>query len=354
MKTLRVELGERSYDIYVGHDIVGGSAGLIPWIEEAERIAIIEDPASFLAGLYGLVEEIGRDRVAWAEVHGEADKTAAAAERLWRWLAREGFHRGDLVLAHGGGATTDLAGYVAATFNRGLGWVAMPTTLLAMVDAAIGGKTAIDLPEGKNLVGSFHQPRAVIADVSQLRDLPAEHLCTGMAEVIKHGLIADADLLSFVERAQPDIDARDVDTLEQLVADAAAIKVNIVSQDETEQGARAHLNYGHTLGHAIEALDNYTGRTHGQAIGIGMMFAAHLAVALGMKDRVSEHKALFELFGLPTKGAAHEYEAIAEVWQRDKKYDKGVRFVLLEDLGKPVVTRDIPEDALRAAYEAVR
>jgi 3-dehydroquinate synthase len=232
--------------------------------------------------------------------------------------------------------------------------VQMPTTLLGQIDASIGGKTAIDLPEGKNLVGAFHQPRAVVADIATLQTLPDPVFATGMAEVVKHALISPGPLIERVERDAEAIKRRDPGSLVPMVVEAAAVKVRAVEEDENEQGARTFLNYGHTLAHALEALSEYGGITHGEAVAVGMIFAATLAAELGYADRVGEHRRLLELYGLPTTGATFDFDDVARTWVRDKKYEAGMRFVVLEDLGRPALIRDVPESALRKAYEAVR
>jgi 3-dehydroquinate synthase len=285
---------------------------------------------------------------------GESSKSVAGVGSVWRWLASTGAHRGDILFALGGGVVGDLAGFAAATYHRGIAWVQVPTTLLAQVDAAIGGKTAVDLPEGKNLVGAFHQPSAVIADTGALQTLPPAAFATGMAEVIKHGLISATGLLDWLRAERDAIVARDEDTLARLVADAAMVKVHVVEEDETETGARMFLNYGHTLAHALEAVAGYQDLSHGEAVAIGMMFAAHLAAELGYGDRVGVHREALEEFGLPTAGAGHDFEFVEAAWRRDKKYEAGMRFVVLRALGEPALVRDVPEAALRKAYEAVR
>jgi len=358
MRTLDVDTPGGSYPVHIGTGLLERAHGLIPTQGSLQKIALFMDSAlqgergdgaarlrSSLVTLADIAEIAGSGEQ-WKSTEGLAD--------VWRWMSTANLHRSDLVVAFGGGVTGDLAGFAAATYNRGMPWIVVPTTLLAMVDSSIGGKTAIDLPGGKNLVGAFHQPRAVIADVTTLSTLPPATFATGMAEVVKHGLIDDPALLELVERDRSRIEARDPEALEELVAHAAAVKVRIVNEDETEQGARAFLNYGHTLGHALETLGEYTRWTHGQAISIGMMFAAHLASLLGHGDRVDAHRAALELQGLPTTGAHFSYDDVARMFTRDKKYDAGVRFVVLEDLGKPRLVREVPDDALRAAYELVR
>src|SRR5437763_1305591 len=197
---------------------------------------------------------------------GAASKSAVPLESMWRWLAAVGMRRPDVVAALGGGVVGDAAGFAAATYHRGVPLVQMPTTLLGQIDSAIGGKTAIDLPEGKNLVGAFHQPRAVVCDTTTLQTLPDHEFATGMAEAIKHALIAPGTLADRLTAQSDVITARDPETLATLVVDAAAVKVRIVEEDQTEQAGRAFLNYGHTLAHAVEALAGYAGPTHGEAV----------------------------------------------------------------------------------------
>ena len=355
-QTLMVDLGSRSYPIVVGPDLLAHAADFFE-APKAETIALVSDAS--VAGLHGDTARAGLSSGS-ASVEqftlepGEASKSSETLESIWRWLAGIGMHRADVVAALGGGVVGDVAGFAAATYNRGVPLVQMPTTLLGQIDSAIGGKTAIDLPEGKNLVGAFHQPRAVICDTTTLQTLPDEVFGTGMAEVIKHALIAEGTLADRLAAESNEIGARDPQTLTTLVVEAAAVKVGIVQEDETEQASRAFLNYGHTLAHALEALAGYAGRSHGEAVAIGMMFAANLATELGYADRVGVHRTLLETYDLPTTGAGFDYDDVARAWLSDKKYDAGMRFVLLEDLGRPALVRDVPESALRKAYEAVR
>jgi len=357
LRTIEVALPNRAYPIHVGAGVLDRLADLVAPPPRAEAVALITD--ANVAALHG--DRVNDALARWdlrveqlTLEPGEAVKTPASLTAIWRWMAGVGVHRGDVVVACGGGVVGDLAGFAAATFHRGVEVVQVPTSLLAQVDAAIGGKTAVDLPEGKNLVGAFHQPRAVIADPELLATLPDDEFATGMAEVIKHGLIADADLLSLVRDEAETIVGRDLSTLSRVVADAAAVKAEVVAQDEKESGPRAHLNYGHTLGHALETLAGYDALPHGRAVAIGMMFAAALAVELGHPDRTREHRELLEAYGLPTGGVAHDLDDVLEVMARDKKYDEGLRFVVLEDLGRPTLVSNVPETALRKAFEAVR
>ena len=347
-----------SYPVLIGDGLIDDLGRVLGEVlTGVEVVALVSDVA--VDALHGdraraALSGSGRRIETFALPTGEASKSPATLTALWRWMAAIGMHRGDLVVALGGGVVGDVAGFAAATYHRGVDVVQIPTTLLSQVDASIGGKTAVDLPEGKNLVGAFHQPRAVVADVGALATLPGAAFATGLAEVIKHGLIAPVDLLAKLERDRDAIEARDPDVLISLVRDAAAVKIEVVSEDEKEHGRRAHLNYGHTLAHAIEALSAYEGITHGEAVAIGLVFVAEVAAALGYEDLRGLHRTSLTAAGLPTGGAGHPYEVVAKAWERDKKYDGGVRFVLLKSFGHPIVVGDIDEDVLRAAYEVVR
>ena len=353
---LRIDVPTRPYTALIGPGALEQLGDLVAPPLQAEVVALVTD--ANVAALHG--ERARAGLASWGLrieqltlEPGEATKSPRTAEAIWRWLASSGIHRGDVVVALGGGVVGDLAGFSAATFHRGIAVVQAPTSLLAQVDASIGGKTGVDLPEGKNLVGAFHQPIAVVADTDALQTLPEAEYLTGLAEAIKHGLIADEALRArlLVERAA--IRAREPAALAGLVLEAAAVKAKVVAADEREGGERVHLNYGHTLAHALETLGGYERWTHGRAVAIGMMFAAAVAVELGYRDRTGEHRALLEGYELPTGGAGLPYEQVAAAWSKDKKYEAGMRFVVLEDLGRPTLRRDVPASALRKAYEAV-
>lgn len=305
------------------------------------RIALVADATT--AGLYGHLA--ARSFASAADVEtfvlppGEQAKDVATLDALWRFLAASGFHRGDLLVALGGGVVGDVAGFAAATFHRGISWALLPTTLLAMVDSSIGGKTAIDLPEGKNLAGAFHAPLAVLTDPLALQTLPPDEFTTGLAEVVKHGLISTGNLGRMLDEHRDAINARDPDVLAELVPAAAEVKVRIVSEDEKERGSRAWLNYGHTLGHAIEAVESYRGRSHGRAVAVGMRFVARLAPKLGYPDLIEEHERRLASFGLLEDCDLPDHDLLIDAMSKDKKFDDGLVFVLLEDLGRPVTAR---------------
>ncbi|MDO4664759.1 MAG: 3-dehydroquinate synthase [Actinomycetaceae bacterium] len=271
---------------------------------------------------------------------GEAQKTIEILQQIWRQLGQERFSRTDLIVGLGGGATTDLAGFAAATWLRGIAWLALPTTLLAMVDAAIGGKTAINSEFGKNLIGSFYPPRKVIADTAHLTTLPQAEITAGIAEAAKCGFVADPQILSLLEAADWEKHLR------QVIEASARVKVGIVSADLEEKGVREILNYGHTLAHALEKESNYHMR-HGHAVAVGMVFAAHVANDLGLigAANLQRHYRLLTHLGLPT--TAHgKWQNLFHHMQVDKKNREGkIRMVLLQGIGDTTV-QVVPEDVL--------
>ncbi len=272
-------------------------------------------------------------------------KTLGELEKVLCALAGANLSRECAVVGLGGGAVTDLAGFVAASYLRGVAYYSVPTTLLGMVDAAVGGKTGVNLPQGKNLVGAFWPPRHVWADVDSLLTLPAATFREGAAEVYKHGLISDPTLL---ERVLSPEFAPGQSGLVQIIADAVTVKAGVVTRDLTEQGERAYLNFGHTLAHATEAYTDHA-VSHGEAVGYGMHYAALLSRALGGAD-LSTHTLAFLKYQQPRALPPLSFEALWPYMARDKKADaQGVRFVLLRDLAKPYLAR-VPEDVLRAAF----
>jgi 3-dehydroquinate synthase len=268
---------------------------------------------------------------------------------LLHQLASQEAHRDDVIVGLGGGTVTDLAGFVASTYMRGMRLVHVPTTVIGQVDAAIGGKTAVNLPEGKNLVGTFHQPIAVVCDVEALRTLPDRDFRSGLGEVAKYALALDTELLESLERDPRPVLERDLTALSTLVARCVRIKAGTVAADERDTGVRMFLNYGHTLGHALERVESYAGRSHGEAIAVGMVFAARLAETRGLAvdGLVGRTVRLLTSLGLVTDGALPPVRDILSAFRMDKKFHAGVRFVLLEDVGRPTVVDGIANDQLR-------
>jgi 3-dehydroquinate synthase len=286
---------------------------------------------------------------------GEDAKQLDIAATAWQRLGEAAFTRTDLVIAIGGGATTDLAGFVAANWLRGTPVLHVPTTLLAMVDAAIGGKTGINTAEGKNLVGAFHQPEAVLCDPAFLTTLPPPELISGMAEVIKAGLIADGGILDVVWSGPQETLNPEGPLLTELIRRAVTVKAQVVGDDPKEAGRRAILNYGHTFGHAIEQVEHF-GWRHGDAVAVGMVFAAEVSVRADVMDPslLGLHRELLSAVGLPISYPSGRWDHLSTAMRRDKKNQgKTRRMVLLEDVGSPIIVRDVPESLLQEAYQAI-
>jgi 3-dehydroquinate synthase len=358
--TIRVDLGDRGYDVRIepgALDAVGAAAAL----PGASAAVVISD--SNVAPLYaGRVRESLESAGLAAAVldfpAGEAHKTLATYASLMDGLlaVEPALDRDAVVVALGGGVVGDVAGFVAATALRGLRLVQCPTTLLADVDSSVGGKTALDHPAGKNLIGAFHQPAAVLIDVEALKTLADEELANGLAECVKHGVIRSAPLLDFIEEAAEQILAREPEVMAELVARNVAIKAAVVAADEHEAGERAHLNFGHTIGHAIETLVGYDRIRHGEAVSLGIVAANHVAVRRGLIEdetaqRVTE---LLRRLRLPVSRAGLDPDATWRIMQHDKKARGGqVRMVLPTVLGQVAVFGDITPDAVTDAVEAL-
>ena len=353
--------GERPYDVLIGHGILAELPRIVQETPGAGRGGVTIIHAKALADRARAAEAALTNeglRVLSIEVpNGEAAKKARVLEYLWDRLGSFRLGRDGLVVGLGGGATTDLAGLAAATWLRGVPVVQVPTTLLAMVDAAVGGKTGIDTPAGKNLVGAFHPPAAVIADLETLSTLPAAELRAGLGEVIKCGLIADSVILDRVLADPADCLTWDSPVLADLVARSVAVKAAVVGEDLTEAGLREVLNYGHTYAHAIEKVTGYSWR-HGEAVAVGCVFAAEIAHRNGnlSRDALALHRQSLEAVGLPTRFPEGEgrWEELKEAMMSDKKVRSGrLRLVLLDDIARPVRVQAPAESVLLSAHEAV-
>lgn len=344
---------EHTYDVHIGRDL---GQELRDFLNAApKRLLIVHQPV-LQERAAQLAEQLGGDG---HEVHlavvpdGEAAKTVAVLSGLWQQLGEAAFTREDLIIGLGGGAVTDLAGFLAASWLRGVPVIQLPTTLLAMVDAAVGGKTGINTPQGKNLVGAFHSPRLVLCDLAYLDTLPpADHLA-GLAEVIKCGFIADPRILELVE-ADGGRRARDPrsEVLAELVGRAVAVKAGIVSADLREAGNREFLNYGHTLAHAIELVEDFTWR-HGEAVAVGMIFAAELAHSAGLLDsaEVNRHRDVVAALDLPATYRQDVWPQLHTAMARDKKTrGSTLRFVVLESVGSPTRLVGPAPELLEIAY----
>jgi shikimate kinase / 3-dehydroquinate synthase len=354
----RIRVGgreDRPYDVVVGTGLLPGLPALLG--APVTRVAVVHPPAvgRFAEQVVAHLERAGY-LVVTAEVpDGEPAKRIEVAGDLWSVLGRARLGRSDAVVAVGGGATTDVAGFVAATWLRGVAVVNVPTTLLGMVDAAVGGKTGIDTSEGKNLVGAFHPPVGVLCDLATLATLPGPEYTSGLAEVVKAGFIADPDILDLVE-ADPAAATRPAGALTRsLVERAVQVKAEVVSADLRESGPREMLNYGHTLGHAIERVEAYRWR-HGDAVAVGMVFAAELARLSGRlaPDVVQRHRSILHAVGLPTTYRGDRWEQLLSALLVDKK-TRGdtLRFVVLDDVGRPRILEGPDPALLAAAYAEV-
>ena len=345
---------QQPYDVVVGRGLLGE---LVDFLRGASTVALVHQP-TITATVEAVREELGEAGVDAHRVEipdAEDGKSLAVAGFCWEVLGKIGMDRSGVVVSFGGGAVTDVAGFVAGTWMRGVRVVHVPTTLLGMVDAAIGGKTGINTDAGKNLVGLFHEPSLVLADLATLEELPRNELVAGMAEVVKAGFIADPEILRLVEEdPQAAVDPSG-DVLAELVRRAVQVKADVVSSDLKESHLREVLNYGHTLGHAIERRERYRWR-HGAAVSVGLVFAAELARLAGRLDdeTADRHKRVLDLLGLPTGYDPDALNELLEGMRMDKKNRSGVlRFVVLDGLAKPGRLEGPDPSLIAAAYSAL-
>jgi 3-dehydroquinate synthase len=347
--------GEAPYDVLVGTGLLDDVAGLVG---EGVRTTVVVHPAAVAvtaADLRGRLADAGLRAELLAVPDGESAKNAAVIEMLWAEFARLGVTRSDAVVSVGGGATTDAAGFAAATWLRGVRVVHVPTTLLGMVDAAVGGKTGINTAAGKNLVGAFHPPAGVVCDLDLLASLPAAEITSGLAEVVKAGFIADPVILDLIEADPHQAADPAAPLLPELVERAVRVKADVVGRDLRESGLRQALNYGHTLGHAIERVEGF-GWRHGAAISVGMVYAAVLARRTGRLETAiaDRHAAVLGALDLPVRYQAGAWSALHDAMRVDKKArGDRLRFVVLDGLARPAVVDAPAADVLEAAYTEV-
>jgi 3-dehydroquinate synthase len=367
-----------SYAVLVGPDLLRELPAQLRALGLSGRLWLISDSQVYPrhgAPVEGLLRDAGYRVESYAVPSGEASKDLAIVAKLYDWMIGGAVERRDAVLALGGGVVGDLAGFVAATVLRGVALVQLPTTLLAMVDSALGGKTGVNHPLGKNLIGAFHQPRLVLSDTNTLATLPPRELRAGWAEVIKHAVIRDAGLFGLLEDQRPTTNDQSnqsqdhaagydklssfvlrPSSLPELIRRAAKVKIEVVNVDEREIGERMLLNYGHTLGHALESLTGYGTLLHGEAVAIGMELAAQVALRMELwgPESVERQRALLRAYGLPTAiPAGVDPSRLLELTLRDKKVRAGrVRWVLPNAIGAAEVRDDVPEDLVRAVVEA--
>ncbi len=362
MRTVRVSLAERSYRILVGGSLLGRLGMECARLGLGRRCALVTDervaPLHSAAALKSLVAA-GFDPLLVTVPAGEKAKSLKVVGRCYDQFAAARLERKSFVVALGGGVVGDLAGFVAATYLRGVAFVQVPTTLLSQVDSSVGGKVGVNLPAGKNLIGAFYQPKLVLCDLDTLKTLPDREFRSGLAEVIKYGIIHDAAFFRRLERSLDRILARDPSELAAVVARCCAIKADVVGQDETESGLRAILNYGHTIGHGLEAISSYGKYLHGEAISIGQVAASHLsAFRLGMPAKdVERIRSLLERAGLPVtvRLTPSQRRDLFSAMSLDKKVSAGeIKFVLARGIGQAEFGHGIPSESVDRALEGVR
>lgn len=355
-----VETSSGDCPLLVGWDLIPRLGELLQQAGIAGPVYLITDDTVF--ELYGrkaqqALHDAGIAAHTFTFPAGERSKSLATATSLYGWLAERHAQRGHTLVALGGGVVGDLTGFVAATYNRGMGFVQVPTSLAAMVDASIGGKTAVDLPQAKNLVGAFYQPRLVVADVSALTSLPQRETMEGWAEAIKHGLILDAELFKTFEEQGEELLALEPELTADVIRRSVAIKAGVVSEDERETtGYRTLLNYGHTIGHGLEAATEYGRFLHGEAVSIGMMGAARIGQSLGVTplEVVERQEAVLKRFHLPVTCSDVDMERVEGAMALDKKAEgESIQWVLLEDVGRAVLRGDVPQDLVRQVLREV-
>jgi 3-dehydroquinate synthase len=354
--TLHLDLGERSYPIYIGQNLLSDDS-LITRHVGGKRVAIVTNTTVaplYLERVCQVLRAAGKQVTTVVLPDGEEEKNWASLMRVFDALLGEKCDRKTTLLALGGGVIGDLTGFAAATYMRGVPFIQVPTTLLSQVDSSVGGKTGINHPLGKNMIGAFYQPQAVIADTATLSTLPPRELSAGLAEVIKYGAIIDVPFFEWMEANIERLVARDPQALAYAIQRSCEIKADVVRQDEREGGLRAILNFGHTFGHAIEAGMGYGEWLHGEAVGCGMVMAADLSARLGFIDATAQERirALVAAAGLPTVAPSFPPQRWLELMEVDKKNEGGqIKFILVKPLGEAHITT-VPQDALLATLAA--
>jgi len=359
MRRITVPVAGREYPLLIGSGILDTLGEQLREVGVRGTLALVQD--SEVAEQYGRaalasLEQAGYRATPFVVPSGEGSKCLSQLGALYEGFAQAGLDRGSAVVALGGGVVGDLAGFAAASYLRGIDFVQAPTTLLAQVDASVGGKTGIDLPQGKNLVGAFHQPRLVLIDLDTLASLPDREYRAGLAEVIKYGVIADPEFFAYLESNREALESHQPETLAAVISRSCEIKAEVVGADERESGLRAILNYGHTVGHAVEAVAGYGTYLHGECVAVGMVAAGRLAHRLGLLDTEARERIerLIAAYGLPVQVREPlDMDALTAAMQLDKKTRDGVvRFVLAREIGR-VEVRPIPEEEARQALQSV-
>jgi 3-dehydroquinate synthase len=360
MEKIRVELGERSYDIEIGSNILEGIGDRLRSFGLSPKAAMVSNPTVF--SLYGervseAIKRAGFDLLIVTIPDGEEYKELLWVQHIYDELLGHKLDRASCLIALGGGVIGDITGFAASTYMRGISCIQVPTTLLAQVDSSVGGKTGVNHKLGKNMIGTFWQPRLVLIDVETLKTLPEREMLAGLAEVMKYGVIWDENLFDFLEVNKEKILNCERDALIHIIERSCEIKAEVVSQDEREAGLRAILNYGHTIGHAIETVTKYKRFLHGEAVAVGMNLEARLSAKLGLIDenQVSRIKTLIESYGLPSSIPSDiSTSSLLLSMKLDKKAVAGeLRFILPEKIGSVRIEKGVPEKAIREVMESV-
>ena len=360
MRMVRVDLGADSYDIIIGYGLeqelkdFAGQAGF------SGKALVVTD--TNVGALYGekviaLLKEAGLQAELATVPAGEGSKSLSQAEKLYTRCIESGLDRKSPIFALGGGVVGDLAGFIAATYMRGVPFVQLPTSLLAQVDSSVGGKVAVNHELGKNLIGAFYQPKAVLMNLEMMESLPEREIATGLGEVVKYGLIYDRDFFEFLEQHQQEILQLVPEALTHIIARSCEIKATVVSEDEKEAGLRRILNFGHTIGHAVEKETGYQKYNHGEAVAVGMVGAVDLSVRLGLldKDVLPRTKKLLSDLHLPLAAEGCVVDALyADIFHDKKTVGGKVTWVLLKAIGETICRADVPESEVRAAMTAVQ
>jgi 3-dehydroquinate synthase len=353
MEIVRVDLGPRSYEVMVGKGLMNQIGELISNLSLGTSCALITHEGIF--GLFGdrVLDSLRQRRLRVYPIfvpEGESSKSLEWSQRIYQVMLDSGLDRSSFVMALGGGVVGDLAGFVAGTYMRGIDFIQIPTTLLSQVDASIGGKTGVNLASGKNLVGVFHQPRLVVIDVNALERLNSDEFESGMAEIIKYGVIKDAELFNYLESNAERILARDPEALEYIIHRSCSVKASVVSSDERESGLRAILNYGHTIGHALEASTNYNEYKHGVAVSVGMACAAWISQQQGFLKEADFRRQVEVLkrYGLPISYKKPGYRKVYPyLWSDKKKHQGTLSFILSKRIGEVFVSRGVSEELIK-------
>ena len=359
MREVRVDLPENGYDILIGERLDEEISSFFEGAGFSSRVLVVSD--SNVGKLHGekfaeLLRRVGKQPAVHIVPAGERSKSLEEAERLYTKAIEQGLDRKSAIVALGGGVVGDLAGFIAATYMRGVPFVLVPTSLLAQVDSSVGGKVAVNHRLGKNLIGAFYQPKRVFIDLRCLSTLPKRELFTGLGEIVKYGVIYDEALFAYLEEHADEVLAMQLAAMEHLIVRSCEIKAEVVTQDEKETGLRAILNFGHTMGHAIEKETRYVRYNHGEAVAVGMMGAAYLSREIGMVGgaEVARLRGMLQRFALPTQAEGCTEEGMMAAIFHDKKaVDGKVKWILMEAIGRVKAVSDVPESAVRKCMRMI-